>query len=154
MSLGHTLIPPVNDRSHETKTQLLQKISAMLGGRAAESSVFDEMTSGASNDIEQATRVARAMVVDFGMSNLGPVNLGPQYDVDEMGKAQWYEPSEISPAMQEKVDSEVKRIVDEAYKQALSIIKSKRKKLDDVAKALLKDETLNRDEFEKIVGKK
>lgn len=154
MSLGHTLIPPVNDRSHETRTQLTQKISAMLGGRAAESGVFDEMTSGASNDIEQATRIARAMVVDFGMSELGPVNLGPQYDVDEMGKAQWYEPSEISPAMQEKVDGEVKKIVDAAYKLAVNIIKQNRKKLDEVAKELLIKETLNRDEFEKIVGAK
>ena len=86
MSLGHTLIPPAADRTHETKSIMLQRISAMLGGRAAEEIIFNEITSGASNDIEVATRLARAMVVDFGMSELGPVNLGPQYDADQFGK--------------------------------------------------------------------
>lgn len=154
MSLGHTLIPPAADRTHETKKRLLDRITAVLGGRAAEQVVFDEMTSGASNDIEQATKVARAMVVDFGMSELGPVNLGPQSDIGESGKLNWYEPTNISPAMQEKVDSEVKRLIDEGYKKAVSVIKSKRKKLDEVSKALLKYETLDRGMFEKIAGKK
>ena len=154
MSLGHTLIPPVGDRTHETKSRMLQQVTAMLGGRAAEEIVFDEMTSGASNDIEQATRLARAMVVDFGMSDLGPVNLGPQYDVDEMGKAQWYEPSQVSQAMQEKIDKEIGKIIDAGYKEAVEIVKSQRKILDKVVEGLLKTETLDREDFEKIVGKK
>ncbi|KKQ37327.1 MAG: ATP-dependent zinc metalloprotease FtsH [Candidatus Woesebacteria bacterium GW2011_GWA1_37_7] len=154
MSLGHTLIPPAADRTHETKTRMLQQITAMLGGRAAEKIVFDEMTSGASNDIEKATQLARAMVVNFGMSSLGPVNLGPQYDYDEMGKQLWYEPAQVSPAMQEKVDLEVKMIMDDGYKEALSLIKKFRKKLDKVAERLLEKETLEREEFEKIVGEK
>ena len=154
MSLGHTLIPPAADRTHETKSRMLQQITAMLGGRAAEQVVFNEMTSGASNDIELATRLARAMVVDFGMSSLGPVNLGPQYDVDEMGKAQWYEPSQVSPAMQEKIDGEIGKIIDTAYKEAVEIVKSKRKIIDSVVEKLLVKETLDREDFEKIVGKK
>jgi len=154
MSLGHTLIPPAADRTHETRTRILQQIIAMLGGRAAEKLVFNEMTSGASNDIEQATRLARAMVVDFGMSDLGPVNLGPQYDVDEMGKAQWYEPASVSQAMQEKIDNEIGKIIDVAYKEAAVIVKKERKILDKVVDALLVKETLDRDDFEKIVGKK
>jgi len=154
MSLGHTLIPPAGDRTHETKTRMLQQVTAMLGGRAAEKTVFDEMTSGASNDIEQATRLARAMVVDFGMSTLGPVNLGPQYDYDEMGKAQWYEPAQVSPAMQEKVDAEISKIVDKCYKEALEIVAKKRKLMDAVVIKLLEKETLDREDFEKIVGKK
>jgi cell division protease FtsH len=154
MSLGHTFIPPAADRTHETKSRILQQIAAMLGGRAAEKIIFDEMTSGASNDIEQATRLARAMVVDFGMSPLGPVNLGPQYDVDETGKAQWYEPTQISPAMQEKVDGEISKIVDVAYKQALDLVKENKKLMDKVVDELLVKETLGKDEFEKIVGKK
>ncbi len=154
MSLGHTLIPPAADRTHETKTRLLQTIVAMLGGRAAEESVFNEMTSGAANDIDQATRVARAMVVDFGMSSLGPTDLGPQYDSDEFGRTSYYEPSNISPAMQEKVDMEIKKIVDAAYKEALALVKKNRKKLDAVADALIEKETLDREEFEKIVGVK
>ncbi len=154
MSLGHTLIPPAGDRTHETKTRMLQQITAMLGGRAAEEIVFNEMTSGASNDIEQATRLARAMVVDFGMSSLGPVNLGPQYDYDELGKAQWYEPAQVSPAMQEKIDREIGKIIDVSYKEAVEIVKSKRKTLDAVVEKLLEKETLDREDFEKIVGKK
>jgi len=154
MSLGHTFIPLAGDRVHETKNRILQQITAMLGGRAAEEEVFDEMTSGASNDIEQATRLARAMVVSFGMSSLGPIDLGPQASYDEIGKQSWFEPARVSPAMQEKVDSEIKNIVDSCYKDAVSIIKKKRKILDKVGKALLKKETLGRDVFEKIVGKK
>ena len=152
MSLGHTLIPPASDRTHETKSRILNQITAMLGGRAAEEVVFNEMTSGAANDIDKATALARAMVVEFGMSDLGPLNLGPQYDVDEFGKTQWYEPSSISPAMQEKVDLEIKKIIDSSYRQAVAIVKKERKKLDAVVTALLKKETLTRDEFEKIVN--
>ncbi|RLC31689.1 cell division protein FtsH, partial [Candidatus Woesebacteria bacterium] len=92
MSLGHTFIPPAGDRTHETKKRILQQITAMLGGRASEEEIFDEMTSGASNDIEQATRLARAMVVSFGMSSLGPIDFGPQTNYDEMGKPNWFEP--------------------------------------------------------------
>jgi len=154
MSLGHTLIPPVADRTHETKSRILQQITAMLGGRAAEEVVFNEMTSGASNDIEQATRLARAMVVNFGMSSLGPIDFGPQMDYDELGKPSWYEPAQVSPAMQEKIDLEVKKIVDSCYQDALSIVKKHRKTLDKVVEALLKKETLDRDDFEKITGKK
>jgi cell division protease FtsH len=154
MSLGHTLIPPAADRTHETKKRILQQITAMLGGRAAEEMVFDEMTSGASNDIEQATRLARAMVVNFGMSSLGPIDLGPQMDYDEMGKPSFYEPAKVSPAMQEKIDNEIKNIVDSCYKEATSIIKKKRKTLDKVGETLLKKETLGKEDFEKIVGKK
>jgi cell division protease FtsH len=154
MSLGHTLIPPAADRTHETRTRILQQITAMMGGRAAEKMVFNEMTAGASNDIETATRLARAMVVDFGMSSLGPVNLGPQHDFDEMGKQTWYEPAHVSPAMQEKVDNEVKGIVDKCYKAAEEVLGKNKKTLEAVAKGLLKKETLDRDDFEKIVGRK
>jgi len=154
MSLGHTLIPPAADRTHETKTRILQQIITMLGGRATEELVFNEMTSGASNDIEQATRLARAMVVNFGMSKLGPIDFGPQNSYDDMGKQTWYEPAQVSPSMQEKIDQEIKNIVDNSYKEASEIIKKERKTLNKVAEALLKKETLDREMFEKIVGKK
>lgn len=150
MSLGHTLIPPVADRSHETKSRLLEQITAMLGGRAAEQLIFGEMTTGASNDIERATAIARGMVVDFGMSTLGPINWGPRQDEG----ARFYEPIQVSQNMQEKIDSEVKKIMDTCYKQALKILKDGRKSLDKVAQELLKVETLDREEFEKIVGVK
>lgn len=154
MSLGHTLIPPAADRTHETKSRITEQIAAMLGGRAAEEIVFDEMTSGASNDIEKATSLARAMVVDYGMSSIGPVNLGPQYDVDEMGRPKNYEAVNISPDMQKKVDEEISSIMDRGYKKAIQMIKKYRKELDKVSERLLEKETLDRDEFEKIVGEK
>jgi cell division protease FtsH len=154
MSLGHTLIPPAADRTHETKSRILQQITAMLGGRAAEEIVFKEMTSGAANDIEQATQLARAMVIEWGMSDLGPVNLGPQTSMGEFGQIDWYEPAQVSPAMQEKADYEVKRIMDHCYSQALAIVRKSRKTLDKVVEELLIKETIDRDQFEKIVGKK
>jgi cell division protease FtsH len=154
MSLGHTLIPQAADRSHETKSRLLDNIAAILGGRAAEEIIIKEMTSGASNDIQKATQLARAMVVDFGMSSLGPVNFGPQYEMGEFGQTEWYEPPQVSQSMQEKVDLEVKRLIDEGYKKAVKLVKANTKTLDKVVKALLEKETLDRDEFEKVVGKK
>ncbi len=154
LSLGHTLIPPADDRTHETKTRILQQITAMLGGRAAEEIVFKEITSGAANDIEHATQLARAMVIEWGMSDLGPVNLGPQTGLGEFGQMEWYEPPQVSPAMQEKVDNEVKRIMDNCYSHAVTIIRKYRKTLDKVVEELLVKETIDRDQFEKIVGKK
>lgn len=152
MSLGHTLIPPAHDRTHETRSRLLDQIAAMLGGRAAEEVIFDEMTAGAANDIEHATALARAMVTDFGMSRLGPVNLGYQSD-DPKNPTPW-EATEVSEAMKEKVDIEVSTFMDEAHKKAIELVKKQRKLLDKVAEGLLGKETLDRDDFEDIVGKK
>lgn len=154
MSLGHTLIPPAADRTHETKSRLLEQIAAMLGGRAAEEVVFNEMTSGAANDIAQATKVARAMVIEFGMSTLGPINLGPDMGLGDFGQMEWYDQPTNSPAMMEKIDNEVKKILDSSYKIAVKLVKEKRKLLDKVSEALIEKETLDRDDFEKIVSKK
>jgi len=126
----------------------------MLGGRAAEEVVFDEMTSGASNDIAQATKIARAMVIEFGMSDLGPINLGPDMGLGDFGQMEWYEQAANSPSMQEKIDNETKKILDARYKLAVKLIKEKRKLLDKVSEKLTEVETLDRDEFEKIVGDK
>ena len=151
MALGFTLIPPVKDRVHETKTRLINQIASMLGGRAAEELVFKEFTTGASNDIDKATNIARQMVVEFGMSDLGPINFGPQMDVMEWGKT-FYEQPQISPEMMAKIDSDVKRLIDTGYKTAYAVLKKARKKLDEVSLALVKKETLEGDEFEKLMG--
>lgn len=145
MALGYTLIPPQKDKIHETKKHLLQRIAVMMGGRAAEEVVFDEMTTGASNDFEQATHVARAMVVDFGMSDLGPMSFAP----DEKS---YYGQSTISQEMLAKIDTEVKKIVETGYNQAITMLKERREILDKVALALLTKESLDQDEFEAIVG--
>ncbi len=151
MALGFTLIPPQKDRIHETKTHLLEQITSMLGGRAAEELVFHEMTTGASNDIDKASGVAREMVVEFGMSNIGPISFGPSLDVTEWG-GRFYNEPQISQQMQSKIDLQVKFIMDNCYKQALSILKKLRTKLDKVAQELIKKETLEGDDFEKLMG--
>ncbi|MFC1646863.1 ATP-dependent zinc metalloprotease FtsH, partial [Patescibacteria group bacterium] len=151
MALGYTLTPPEKDRLHETKSHLIDQIASMMGGRAAEKLIFDEMTSGASNDIGQATRIAKYMVMQFGMSDLGPINFGPHTDVTEWGKA-YVEQPQISPDMQSAIDNEVKKLLDTGYEKALSILKKQRKNLDQVADELIKKETIESEEFEKIMG--
>lgn len=153
MALGYTLIPPVKDKLHETKTHLLERISVMMGGRAAEQIVFNEVTTGAANDFDQATSVAKAMVVEYGMSDLGPINYGPTMDITEWGKS-YFEQSQISQEMMAKIDSEIKKIISEGFQKAINIIKTKREILDKVAEVLIKKESIDEDEFVKIVGKK
>ncbi len=146
MSLGHTMTEPI-DRVHETKSHLLEEISMMLGGQAAERLVFNDITTGASNDLEKATQVARAMVTKFGMSSLGPVTL-------EIQKESPYDTDQLSSDMAAKVDTEVKKIIDEAFEKTTKVLKKLRKKLDLLAEELLKKETLESEEFEKLIGPK
>jgi len=150
LAMGFTLIPPTKERYTETKSHLEETIASLLGGRAAEELVFGELTAGAASDIDKATQIARRMVVDFGMSRLGPVYLGPQMEETEWGKA-WWQPTEVSPKMAAKVDEEIKRIVDEGYQKAHQILKKHRKKLDFVAKKLLEKETIEGEEFQKLM---
>jgi cell division protease FtsH len=121
----------------------------MMGGRVAEELAFNEKTSGAANDFDQATKIARYMVMDFGMSDLGPVNYGPHMDVTEWGKA-YIEQQQISPEMQSAIDREVKRLLDEGYSRAVEILKKYRKKLDIIANELVKKETIEGEEFERL----
>lgn len=151
MALGYTLIPPEKDVLHETKSKMLEQISTMFGGRAAEEIIFNDITSGASNDIDQATQLAREMVIEYGMSDLGPINFGPNYGSFEWGKS-WSEQPVISPDMQAKIDNEIKKIIDTGHERAVSIITRTRKELDKVAEELIKKETLDGEEFEKLMG--
>lgn len=150
MSLGHTLIPPSQDRLHQTKTRLLHMITSMLGGRAAEETVFNEVTTGASNDFNQATSIARAMVVDYGMSDLGPINFGDSNDATDWGR--YYGQNSISEETMHKIDMEIEKIIKSCYKDAVALIKKHRTKLDKVATALIKSESLDEDEFVALVG--
>ena len=151
MALGYTMAPPEKDRLHETKSRLIEEIAMTMGGRAAEQLIFHEMTSGAANDIDQATRIARYMVMEFGMSDLGPINFGPHMDITEWGK-QYMEQSTISQEMQGKIDVEVKKLLDEGYKKAAELLKKYRKKLDAIAEELIKKETLEGEEFAVLMG--
>src|SRR3990167_263895 len=153
MSLGHTLIPPRIDRLHQTKTRLLKMITSMLGGRAAEELIFEEVTTGAANDFDQATNIARSMVIEYGMSDLGPINYGPTQDITEWGRA-FYEQSYLSQETMNKIDSEVNKIISACYKNAVIILKKHKRELEKVAEVLIKKESLDGDEFAKLVGKK
>ncbi len=146
MSLGHTMYEPT-EHLHETKTYLLEQLAAMMGGRAAEELFCDEITSGAANDIETATRVARTMVVEFGMSSLGPLNLETQ-------KRYMYEKHEVSPQMLAKIDEEVRAILEDAHKKAITILKGLRPEMDKVAAALMQEETMEAERFIEVVGPK
>ena len=147
MSLGHTMMEP-SEHIHETKTHLIEQIAVMLGGRAAENLVFKEMTTGASDDIAKATEVARTMVVEYGMSELGPINLNGN------DQRMPYEQTQVSEDMSAKIDVQVKKITDEAYKDALGILNKLRQKLDLLADELFKKETIESEEFEKLIGPK
>ena len=151
MALGFTMSPPEKDRLHETRSRLIDQIAMTMGGRAAEQLIFNEMTSGAANDIDQATRIARYMVMEFGMSDLGPINFGPQMDVTEWGKS-FMEASQISPEMLSKIDTEIQKFLNEGYKKAAEILKKHRKELDRIAEELKKKETIEGDEFAALMG--
>ncbi|MBI4089214.1 MAG: ATP-dependent zinc metalloprotease FtsH [Candidatus Levybacteria bacterium] len=146
LSLGHTMMEPT-EHIHETKTRLIEQISVMLGGRAAENMIFKEMTTGASDDIAKATSVARTMVVEYGMSELGPINLDNE-------QRTIYDQKTISPAMASKIDEQIKKITDAAYKAAVAILVKLKDKLDIIAEELLKKETIDADEFIRLLGPK
>lgn len=150
MALGYTLMPPERDRVHEEKTRLLSQIASLMGGRAAEELIIGEITSGAAMDIRQATTIARYMVTQYGMSALGPLYFGPQIDVTEWGQS-FVQPEEISPNTRAAVDKEIRALVEEGYKKAVSVLKAHRRELKAVAEKLIERETLERQEFESIV---
>ncbi len=152
MALGFTLMPPERDRVHEDKTRLLSRVTTLMGGRAAEELVFNEMTSGAAQDIKHATQIARKMVIELGMSNLGPLYFGPRVETTEWGQS-YSHPEDISPETRAQVDAEIKQFIEKSYKKAQKYLKKHRKKLDKIAEKLLEKETLERKEFEEIIKK-
>jgi cell division protease FtsH len=126
------------------------QLAGSLGGRAAEQIVFDDVTSGASSDLEQVTNIARTMVTRLGMSNeLGQMTYGKKEELIFLGR-EISEQRDYSEAVAQQIDREVRKIVDDSYKQAIDILKKYRSELDAVANKLLEVESLTRDEFEKI----
>ncbi len=146
---GYTMPLPEKDEMFNTRGKMLQDIEVSLGGRIAEELVFDDITTGASQDIKQATCVARAMVTKYGMSSeLGLVS----YDSDEevfIGRDFGHTKS-YGEDVAGKIDAEIKRIVDECYEKAKAIILENRKVLDAAAKLLLEKEKISREEFEAL----
>jgi cell division protease FtsH len=150
-ALGFTLTPPERDKVQVTQSELLDEIAVLLGGRTAEQLIFNELTAGATSDIDRATRIARAMVVDYGMSKLGPMNFGPQYETTNYNRA-WGDPMKISDRLQEQVDKEITNLIEEGQKRATATLKKYAKQLEAVSVKLLELESLDADEFEQIMG--
>ncbi len=150
-ALGFTLTPPEKDKLQTTKSELIDRIAVLMGGRAAEELIFKELTAGASSDIERATRIARAMVTEYGMSDLGPMNLSPLYETTDYGKG-WGEPQKISAALQEKVDQRTSEFLEAGYKEAVSVLKKYHAQLVAVSEKLVEVESLDADEFAKLMN--
>jgi cell division protease FtsH len=147
---GITWYRPDDDRILMSRKKMIAQLAGSLGGRAAEQLIFDDITSGASSDLESVTKVARNMVTRLGMSSkLGQRTYGQKEELIFLGR-EISEQRDYSEAVAEQIDNEVRRLVDDAYNQATQILKDYRVQLDAVANKLLEVENLSREEFEKI----
>jgi len=148
MAGGYTLQVNSEENKLRTKTQFLAEIATLLGGMAAERLMFGEMTTGASNDLEKASHLARRIVKDWGMSSLGPISFDDKEAV-MMGAGL---ENNYSEAVAEKIDREMEAILRGAEKRATEIVAKRRDMLTKIAKTLVEKETIEREEFEKIIG--
>jgi len=148
---GYTMKLPTEDRHLHTKSSFLDEIAALLGGYAAEQLIFSELTTGASNDLKVATGMARKLVTMYGMSDtLGPVTLGEQHDTVFLGR-EIGEQRNYSEDVARQIDNEVRRIMSEQLVRATETLKKFRSHLDTIAKTLIKEETLEQDQFDELV---
>jgi len=147
---GLTWYRPEEDRVLTSRKKLVAQLAGLLGGRAAEELIFDDITSGASSDLEQVTKIARNMVTRWGMSGeLGQMTYGQKEELIFLGR-EISEQRDYSEAVAQQIDREVRKLVDEAFVQAQKLLKKYQAELDRVAGRLLEVETLTREEFEKI----
>jgi len=150
MAGGYTLALPEEDRTLMSRNKMIADMVGLLGGRAAEELVFNDITTGASNDLERVTRLARSMVTRLGMSKkLGPMVYGQKEELIFLGR-EISEQRDYSDAVAEEIDSEVRSLVAEAYEKSRQILTEYRDSLDAVARRLLEVETISQDEFESL----
>ncbi len=150
MAGGYTLSMPVDDRYLKNQSKFEADLAALMGGRVAEEIIFDEITTGASNDLERATKMARAMVTQYGMSQkLGPLIFGEKDELVFLGK-EIGEQRNYSEEIARQIDHEVRRIIESAYERASKILHENKTKLEEIAQRLLKEETLDAQAFEAI----
>ncbi|MBT9130744.1 MAG: ATP-dependent zinc metalloprotease FtsH [candidate division WS2 bacterium] len=151
-SLGYTLPMPQEDRYLMTKNQLISKICGLLGGRVAEEEVLGEITSGAENDLEQATEIARRMVVEFGMSKkLGPINYAEKDGMVFLGRDLVKERA-LSQEVASIIDEEIRAIIDESYRSVQKIIGERKELIIEVARVLREKEVLSGEEFDELIN--
>jgi cell division protease FtsH len=147
---GYTMSVPTEDRSLHSKKAFIAELATLLGGYVSEELTFKDVTTGASNDLERATHMARNMVTRYGMSNLGPRTFGTKEELVFLGK-EVSEEKDYSEQTAQKIDEEVSRLVNEAKESAQKILTDKKKTLDKISDTLLEKETIEKEEFDEIV---
>lgn len=146
-ALGYTMHYPTEDKYLTTRQEFLDQISSLLAGRVAEEEVYHEVTTGASNDFERATAIARSMVCEYGMSDrLGPVVLGNRHGNPFLGR-DYNEDRNYSEEIAVEIDKEVRAIIDECYERSRDIVIDNRVKMDEIVRVLLEKESIEREEF-------
>ena len=151
-ALGWTLALPTEDRYTHTKSELVDRLAMLLGGRTAEEVVFGEITTGAADDIDKATEIARAMVTSYGMSdNVGPLALGAKQGEIFLGKEYGHE-ANYSDSVAATIDAEIRGFISNAHDRAEAILTAYRSTLDKLATEMLEKETLDEAELERIFG--
>ncbi len=152
MALGYTMPLPEEDRYLRSRAKFEDDLAGLLGGRAAEELVFNDVTTGASNDLERATKIARAMVTQYGMSEkLGPMTFGEKDELVFLGK-EIGEQRNYSEAVAREIDAEVKRIVTKAYERAKQVLTEHLDKLQELAQRLIEQETVDAEEFKALLA--
>lgn len=147
---GYNLMLPKEENYLQTKSELLEMISGLLGGRVAEEFIFNEVTTGAHNDFEKATKIARAMVTEYGMSDLGPVQFEHQESSVFLGR-DYNKSRNFSSQVAFEIDQEQRKIIHECYEKAKKVIKENKKLLDLIANALLEHETITKEQIDYLV---
>ena len=151
-ALGYTLTLPQEDKFLMTREELSDELAMLLGGRVAEELIVGDITTGAANDIERATKVARQMVTEYGMSDtIGPLTLGQKQHEVFLGRDFASQP-DYSDQVAFEIDNEVRQMIDQAHDEALEILQERRAKLDEIAAALMERETIDKDEVERILA--
>ena len=147
---GYNMMVPTEEKLCSTKTDLLEEITGLLGGRSAEEIVFGEITTGAHNDFEKATKIARAMVTEYGMSDLGPLQFEQQSGSVFLGR-DYNKPQHFSNEVANEIDMEMRKIINECHKNATDIIKRNKSLLKLIAETLLEYETLTKEQIDYLV---
>jgi cell division protease FtsH len=153
MAAGYTLTSPSEDRKIKTKSEFLSEMAVLLGGYVAEITKFKEITTGASNDLEKASSLARKLVKEYGMSSLGPVSFGEKEEMVFLGK-EIGEQRNYSEKTAMAIDEEVSKFIKEAQIKAKKILTKDKKLLNKLAQVLIEKETIEREDFERIIGKR
>src|SRR5439155_8512789 len=151
-ALGYTISLPREDRYLTTKTTLMHQLAAFLGGRAAEELVFNEVTTGAANDLEKVTSTAKQMIMRYGMSEkLGPRVLGRNHDMPFLGREMGNEP-DYSEEIAREIDDEIRRVIEEGHELAVQVLKGHMDDLHRVSGILIERETIDKDQFERLLA--